>query len=173
MRIIDLSQPLQSGMRVYPGDPAVDIKVVQDRAESGWELRALSMGSHTGTHVDAFSHAHATGKNLDEIPLNRFIGKAICISASQTLPVEIGLIFNEHIVLSQLKNILKISPPFVGGPSLDEDLERELLGNEILTFDGLANLDELPLGDPFTFCGLPLKITDGDGSPIRAVAMFD
>ena len=34
------------------------------------------MGSHTGTHVDAFSHMHKDGETLEEIPLERFFGKA-------------------------------------------------------------------------------------------------
>ena len=173
MRIIDLSQPLRSGMGVYPGDPEVEIKVVQERAETGWELRALSLGSHTGTHVDAFSHAHVSGKNLDEIPLDRFIVEARCVSTDQTLPNDVGLIFSEHVSVSRLPDILEIRPPFVGGPSFDEELEMKLLGNEILTFDGLINLDRLPLGVTFTFCGFPLKIVEGDGSPIRAVVLID
>lgn len=173
MRIIDLSQPLRSGMGVYPGDPEVEIKVVQERAETGWELRALSLGSHTGTHVDAFSHAHVSGKNLDEIPLGSFIGEARCVSTNQALPNQVGLIFIEHLDLGRLADLLETRPPFVGGPSLDEELESELLGNEILTFDGLINLDQLPLGVTFTFCGFPLKIAEGDGSPIRAVALVE
>jgi len=43
-----------------------------------------------------------------------------------------------------------------------------LLGNEILIMENLKNLDQLP---PFSFFfGFPLKIKDGSGSPIRAVA---
>jgi arylformamidase len=42
---------------------------------------------------------------------------------------------------------------------------------EIVIVEGLANLDALP--ERFTFIGLPLNITGGDGSPIRAVALVD
>lgn len=38
--------------------------------------------------------------------------------------------------------------------------------------EGLANLEEIA-GRRFTFCGFPLKIRDGTGSPIRAVAVLD
>lgn len=43
-----------------------------------------------------------------------------------------------------------------------------LLGNEVLIIENLKNLDLLP---PFSFFkGYPLKIKDGSGSPIRALA---
>jgi kynurenine formamidase len=160
-------------MAVYPGDSEVEIAIHQERDIAGWEVRKLSMGSHTGTHVDAFSHAHASGKNLDQIPLDRFIGMAQCVAPGQGLPTGIGLIFNHHISAERLPDIAAARPQFVGGPSLDETLEKELLAMEALTFDGLANVAELPLDVPFTFCGFPLRIEGGDGSPIRAVALIE
>jgi kynurenine formamidase len=45
-----------------------------------------------------------------------------------------------------------------------------LLGNEVLIVENLANLDQLP---PFSyFMAFPLKIKEGSGSPIRAIAYF-
>jgi kynurenine formamidase len=45
-----------------------------------------------------------------------------------------------------------------------------LLGNEVLIVENLNNLDQLP---PFSyFMAFPLKIKDGSGSPIRAIAYF-
>ena len=44
-----------------------------------------------------------------------------------------------------------------------------LLGAEVPIIEGLCNLTSLPEGR-FYFCCLPLKIADGDGSPVRAIA---
>ncbi|HBF76580.1 MAG TPA: cyclase, partial [Clostridiaceae bacterium] len=74
MKVIDLSVPLYTGMEVFPGDPDVNIEVVHTYEESTWQLRRLVMGSHTGTHVDAYSHMHEYKENLDEIPIERFFG---------------------------------------------------------------------------------------------------
>lgn len=172
MNVIDLSKPLFTGMDVYPGDPDVDISVVQSLDESGWEVRKLSMGSHTGTHVDAFSHAIPAGKSLGDIPLHRFTGKARRISPGQSLPPDVGLIFDHHVSPQREAEILAVHPQFVGAPTLDANLERTLLADEILTFEGLVNLDALPADSAFIFCGFPLRIVDGDGSPIRAVALL-
>lgn len=65
MHVIDLSMELKSGMDVYENDPPVVIDVVHDYQTHNWQLRHLSMGSHTGTHVDAFSHMHQGKANLD------------------------------------------------------------------------------------------------------------
>lgn len=44
--------------------------------------------------------------------------------------------------------------------------------NEIVIIENLKDL-ELLGNDLFTFCALPLKHADADGSPIRAIAMLD
>ena len=42
----------------------------------------------------------------------------------------------------------------------------------MIHMEGLANLEEV-VGRRFTFAGFPLKISNGTGSPIRAVAILD
>lgn len=43
---------------------------------------------------------------------------------------------------------------------------------QAVVIENLVNLQKLP-GGLFTFCALPLKHIDADGSPIRAIAMLD
>ena len=60
-------------------------------------------------------------------------------------------------------------------PIADENLtiHRKLFrDNEIVVIENLMNL-ELVGDDLFTFCALPLKHIDADGSPIRAIALLD
>jgi len=51
-------------------------------------------------------------------------------------------------------------------------MEQRLLRHGIITFTDLVNLEKLPPDKDFTFYGVPLKIKDGDGSPIRAFAVL-
>ena len=95
MKVIDLSQTLYDGMDVYPGDPKVKINIVQDYEEHHWQLRKLSLGSHTGTHVDAFSHMHKGKKSVDELPLERFFGLAQRLNKVDAFPFGMGLLFDE------------------------------------------------------------------------------
>ena len=71
MQIIALSQTISDGMPVYPGDPGVCVKPAHSIDKEGWRLKQLSFGSHTGTHVDAFSHMDTHGVSLDKIPLEK------------------------------------------------------------------------------------------------------
>lgn len=66
-----------------------------------------------------------------------------------------------------------VEGPNAGHPS-DREFEVHLVcrNTGMIHVEGLANLDQL-VGKRFTFAGFPLKIHDGSGSPIRAVAILD
>lgn len=172
MKVIDLSKQLHTGMDVYPGDPPVEMKPIKTYENDTWQLRHLKMGSHTGTHVDAFSHMHKGAKSLDEIPIERFFGRAQVVLISKKWPLKMGLFFKEEIGIEYLEKILSAEPGFVGG-AITADLERALLGEEIITYTELVNLDKIPVHTDFMFYGLPLKIKDGDGSPVRAIGIIE
>lgn len=173
MRVIDLSLPIAHGMPVYPGDPKVKVKVTHTYECHTWELRQLSMGSHTGTHVDAPSHMHPGAATLDELPLERFFGSSRVVRIKDpTLPEGRGLFFAESVGLECFDRRATLWPPFVGG-ELSEELERALLGIGIVTYTGLQGLDRLSSGSDFMFYGFPLRIVCGDGSPVRVVAVVE
>lgn len=66
-----------------------------------------------------------------------------------------------------------VEGPNPGHPE-DRNFEVHLVCRQIgmIHMEGLANLEEI-VGRRFTFCGFPLRIRNGTGSPIRAVAMLD
>ncbi len=171
MKIIDLSRPIYEGMPVFPGDPEVKIQTLGAAESENGLVRRISLGSHTGTHVDAFAHMHPDGRALDDIPLERFFGPAQAVRPHQLLPPRVGLIFVEAPAAEDSDRIAEAVPPFVAG-DLPAELERSLLDRQILTYTDLVNLDQLPEGIEFTFYGLPLPIEGGDGSPVRAVAII-
>lgn len=72
MATYDLSHPLESGMQTYPNDPAVSLVPHAAFDADGYRVTALSMGSHTGTHVDAPSHTEPGGKTLGEFDVETF-----------------------------------------------------------------------------------------------------
>jgi kynurenine formamidase len=52
-RIHDITVPVQAGMVVYPGNPAVSLERVQSlRSGDHCNVSRLALGVHTGTHVD-------------------------------------------------------------------------------------------------------------------------
>jgi kynurenine formamidase len=66
-----------------------------------------------------------------------------------------------------------VEGPNPGHPE-DRNFEVHLLCRQLgmIHMEGLANLEEV-VGCRFTFCGFPLRIRDGTGSPIRAVAIVE
>lgn len=84
----DLSQPIESGMPTYPGDPAVSVDPAATYPEDDCRVSALSCGSHTGTHVDAPSHTEAEGRTLDSFELDRFVLDARTVDCRDLDPRE-------------------------------------------------------------------------------------
>ena len=80
MKIIDLSHRINSDMSTYPSDPDFLItrekEILNDRAL----LHSFSMGTHTGTHVDAPSHIITNGKSLDSFNLTYFTGLTLKVN---------------------------------------------------------------------------------------------
>lgn len=74
---IDISLPLKSGMARWPGDPPVLIERINDMAQGDEAtVSVMSMGCHTGTHMDAPLHYLADGSGLETMPLAATMGPA-------------------------------------------------------------------------------------------------
>jgi arylformamidase len=77
-RVLDISVPNRPGMHVYPGDPVLRVEAARRIAEGDvCNLSVLTMGSHTGTHVDAPYHFLADGPRLGDVGLDRMVGDAL------------------------------------------------------------------------------------------------
>ncbi|KAJ4471612.1 hypothetical protein J3R30DRAFT_3284287 [Lentinula aciculospora] len=74
--IIDLTHPLDaSRITIYPGDPQLTCCLTSSVAQDGFDVHSLSLGTHTGTHIDAPSHFIVNGTTVDQIPLDTLIGR--------------------------------------------------------------------------------------------------
>jgi len=160
-------------MSVYPGDPEASIELVQTLEKDGWNMRRVQINSHDGTHVNAPIHGIEGGKTLDDYPLDAFCGPTKIYDG--TIKKDKRVIFRDQnidkIIAEEIK---RVKPRFVGLSSeyeFDVDIEKDLLNEDIILFERLANLAKLPA--EFMFYGMPLKIKEGDGSPIRAFAIIE
>ncbi len=74
---IDISIAIKSGMVLWPKDPKIQIKQIHSITKGATaNVSHISMGSHTGTHMDAPFHFLPKGKGIDAIPLDATVGKA-------------------------------------------------------------------------------------------------
>ncbi len=63
-------------MPIYPGDPSPSFKNYSTLRKDGVNLTKITMGSHTGTHLDAPRHFIQDGIGIDRIPPDKLIGEA-------------------------------------------------------------------------------------------------
>jgi arylformamidase len=76
MKIYDITIPINPCMPVWPGDSGVKIKQIRKIEEgANANVSHLSLGAHTGTHVDAPYHFIQGGATLDQVTLESFIGE--------------------------------------------------------------------------------------------------
>src|SRR5215212_5837604 len=74
---IDVSVSLHSGMVHWPDNPPVRIeRALSIEKGDVANVSEISMGAHTGTHMDGPIHFVREGKGLDEMPLTATIGRA-------------------------------------------------------------------------------------------------
>ena len=80
MRIIDISLPLTESIVTWPGDPPFQIKRRHD-LNNGDDatVSELSLGAHTGTHIDAPAHFIAGGPGVESLDLQNLIGPVVVL----------------------------------------------------------------------------------------------
>ena len=83
---VDLTQTIKNGMTTYVGDPVPKVTKFKRLAKDGVNISVLTMGSHTGTHVDAPAHFVKGGKALDELSVESFVGEAVVLDFSSKPP---------------------------------------------------------------------------------------
>lgn len=79
LRFHDVSLLLRPDLPVYPGDPQFEQRVLgaHDPSEPNrLQTSLLSLGTHTGTHIDAPRHLFADGLSIDQLDPGLFHGPA-------------------------------------------------------------------------------------------------
>ncbi len=194
MKIIDISRTIQADMEMYPGDAGPRITRVSGLDEGdSYNISRITLGTHTGTHVDPPLHLIRDGAGIDMLPMNTLVGNARVLDLSSiNRPIEAGdigpLEAGEIILLKGSRSascgaylsaacarylvdigIKTIGTDAISIGALDEEYEvhHTLLDAGIVVIEGLEMTD-VEAGDYLLVC-LPLKIANGDGGPARAV----
>jgi len=114
MKIIDISLKLNNETPIYPDNVPLAISVHHAMPEYSTHLSSITLGSHTGTHIDAPAHAISEGQSLDKIPLETFVGpcRVIDFSKEEGEAVTLEFLKNKNIktgerILLKTKNSLR------------------------------------------------------------------
>lgn len=191
MKIIDISQEVLS-CKVYEGDPAPEGKRIIDMADGGvYNLSALFICAHNGTHVDAPLHFFEDGKSIEQIPLDCFVGecfvaehngdvsatdaceilakarkvganKRILIKGKATVTEEAAKVFANAEIL-----LIGNESQSIGPENAPMAVHKILLSQDIALLEGIV-LDKAQEGRYILNCA-PLNIKGFEGSPCRAI----
>lgn len=80
-QLIDISLPLSPDSITYPNNPQVEFESLPTQNNT---ITKITFGSHSGTHIDAPSHAILGGKTIDQFPIETFYGNARVIDCSNS-----------------------------------------------------------------------------------------
>ena len=84
MKPIDLTLTISQSIPSFPGSPNPQLIPWSNVREDGYNLELLFLSSHTGTHLDAPYHFDNLGLKIDQIPVDRLVGKGIIIKLEKT-----------------------------------------------------------------------------------------
>jgi arylformamidase len=95
---MDISIPLQNSMANWPGDPPFSVRLFKDIEQGDpVNLSVISMGAHSGTHVDAPVHFIRGGTAIDMVPLDTLVGRARVIEIEDTESIKPKELARHHI----------------------------------------------------------------------------
>ena len=190
--IYDISQPLFE-CEVYPGDPKPEkTELSSMKKGDSYNLTAISMCAHNGTHIDAPCHFIEGGKGVDQIDINRFIGLAYVETYNGEVDRQVAeqiikrarsknseawkkiLIKGDAVInLEAAEYFAEVGLDLIGNESQTIGPEDEpmavhlaLLKKEVVLLEGIR-LAHVPDGVYLLNCA-PLNLTGGDGAPCRA-----
>lgn len=77
-RIYDVTVPLSARVPVFPGDPRFEMSFAH-RMDEGkpYNVARMTLGVHSGTHIDAPYHFLKDGATVEHLPLDVLIGPAL------------------------------------------------------------------------------------------------
>lgn len=193
MKIYDISQEL-FGCVVFPGDPAPKRDVLSSMKEGAlYNLTALSLCAHNGTHIDAPYHFIKDGKTVEELPLSKTVGMAYLSQESGDITAE-----DAHRILKEAADanpeaakrillggkvtvteeaalvfanagidLLGNESQTVGPENAPMQVHLTLLGADVVLLEGIR-LGDIPTG-VYLLSAAPISLAGSDGAPCRAI----
>lgn len=197
---LDVSVPIYDGMVHFPDNPPIQLHATMhvNRGDI-CTVSALSMGTHTGTHIDGAIHFLPGSPGTDAVQLEKLIGPARVIEIEDSSAVRWGELRKHNIKQSERLLFKTLNSQRCWNSSefvknfvpLGEDAANHLAELKTLA----VGIDYLSMGSPevhrtllgasvaiieglnlskvssgkYELLCLPLRIRAGDGAPARAL----
>ena len=201
MELLDISRVIGPALVMPPGVAAPRTSLVCDIGPDSPSrvTRLENWTTHLATHVDVPRHFLPEGDTVDAIDLGRFRGPAtvVRVAGRAVGPADVPRVPTGHnilfatdgdpddpdaggylhpdtvpVLLERRPNLVGIDAGGVDRPGDDAcPAHHGLLGSGVLLLEGVDLTGVAP--GVYTLWALPLRIADGDGSPVRAVLVRD
>ncbi len=188
--IVDISQEILN-CKVYPGDPAPKLDKLMDMHKGDlYNLSAISMGCHNGTHIDAPAHFLKKGTTVDGLLPESCVGdcyvawhsgdvtgqdaknimekrrqvgadKRILIAGDCVVTLDAAQVFADNNIL-----LIGNESQSVGPENAPMAVHKKLLEEGVVLLEGVV-LTGVQQGKYF-LSALPLNIKGAEGAPCRA-----
>lgn len=151
----DVSVPIHPGMVIYHDNPGVEVERASAiAAGAGANVSRLTMGVHSGTHVDGPLHFFEDGAGADSLPLDAMLGPCLVVELPDIGggPIDAAVLERAAIPAGTERLLLKTTN--------SELWEREEFTRDFVRLDGsgaehllglgvrLVGIDYLSIGDP-------------------------
>lgn len=197
MKIYDISQEVFS-CAVFPGDiPPERVEIEKIEEGSICNLTGIKMCAHNGTHVDAPYHFYKDGKTIDEIAMEKFVGKCYVSfvdgdvtaiiaeemikkvkSTDEEAAKRLLIGGNVCVTIEAAKVFAENNIYLVGNESQTvgplegpAQVHYELLKAEIVLLEGIR-LEGIKEG-VYLLNAAPINLGGADGAPCRAILVED
>ena len=193
MKIYDISQELFSCI-VFPGDPAPKREQLSSMEDGAlYNLTALSLCAHNGTHIDAPYHFIKNGKTVEQLSLSKTVGWAYVtqengllsaadarriLREAQTANSEAAkrILLGGKVTVSEEAarvfaeaeiDLLGNESQTVGPEDAPMQVHLTLLSREVVLLEGIR-LGDVPTG-VYLLSAAPISLAGSDGAPCRAI----
>ncbi len=199
--ILDLTKNLDQSVVIYTdgaySDPPFSCRQWCSVEDQGYAVSALTLGTQTGTHIDAPSHFDVDGESFDSLALDKLIGsffivdihtadtafdvEQMCKGYRNELILFVRCINHDSVSLSSsaLKVLMQLPPDvwiiagnlsLVGAPPLEFHRAIAQAGKyliEDIDYDNARRV--VPGGE---LIALPLSLRGTSGAPCRVVVRY-
>ena len=193
MKIYDISQELFSCV-VFPGDPAPKRERLSSMEDGAlYNLTALSLCAHNGTHIDAPYHFIKNGKTVEQLSLSKTVGWAYVtqeegmlgaadarriLSEAQKADPNAAkrILLGGKVIVSEEAarvfaeaeiDLLGNESQTVGPEDAPMQVHLSLLSREVVLLEGIR-LGDVPTG-VYLLSAAPISLAGSDGAPCRAI----
>ncbi len=107
MTIYDISLTISPGLPIWPGDPALELELVQSMAEgASVNVTRISSSVHIGTHIDAPRHFFKDGLTIEQLPLEVLTGPCYVAQLPDGIEAITAEVLERTEITAEMKRIL-------------------------------------------------------------------